>query len=130
MEELIYSTVYQILEMIISLVFLWIGNNACEQLKKYLNTETKRNLAKDTVAFVEQIYKTLHGEDKKNKAVEKLVKELNDRGINWTTEEIDTLIESAVGSLNQGLKQEKTETAKNQYVEEVAAVLKGVSNND
>ena len=127
MEELMYSTVYQIFELIISIVFLYIGNQAYAQLKKYLNTETKRNLAKDTVAFVEQIYKTIHGEDKKNKAIEKMVKELNDRGIPYTAEEIDGLIEAAVGAFNQGLKTIKAKSEDNKYIEEVTAVLKGVN---
>ena len=64
------------------------------------NTKEKREVAKIVVLAVEQIFKTLHGPDKFDKALEFLLKLLSERGIPITETEAKTLIEAAVGEFN------------------------------
>ena len=138
MQEILFTTVHEILELIIYLVFLYLANQLRVVATKTLNTEVKRNLAADAVAFVEQVYKTLHGQDKKNEALKKLSNDLNAAGIPYSVEELDELIEAAVGAFNQVFKKDTEQPLlpettvnntvvgeANNYTEAVALALTG-----
>ena len=71
---------------------------------KYLDTDTKRTLAKVVVQFVEQAYKDLHGEEKLNAALVVLADMLQEKNINATELEMKVLIEAAVGEFNEVFK--------------------------
>lgn len=126
MEEFLYSSIYEILILIIAVVFTYLGNLVRKAVVNYLNTDTKKELAKIAVYAVEQTFKALHGADKKNEAIKKLTTELNNKGIPYNDNEIDDLIEAAVLNFNNGLKNKVENTTTNEYVERVAAVLEGV----
>lgn len=79
---------------------------------KYINSETKQNVAKTVVQAVEQIYKDLHGEDKLNKAMETMAAMLGEQGITVTDLEMRMLLESAVGEFNNVFSGKKTTTKK------------------
>lgn len=68
---------------------------------KYLDTNTKRTLAKVVVQFVEQAYKHLHGEDKLNAALAALSDLLAEKKIYATEAEMKVLIEAAVAEFNE-----------------------------
>lgn len=71
---------------------------------KYLDTNTKRTLAKVVVQFVEQAYKHLHGEDKLNAALDTLADLLAEKKIYATEVEMRVLIEAAVAEFNEVFK--------------------------
>lgn len=71
---------------------------------KYLDTDTKRTLAKVVVQFVEQAYKDLHGEEKLDAALVVLADMLQEKNINATELEMKVLIEAAVGEFNEVFK--------------------------
>ena len=83
---------------------------------KYLDTDTKRTLAKVVVQFVEQAYKDLHGEAKLNAALAVLADMLRDKKINATELEMQVLIEAAVAEFNEAFKKPvDSEEAKASY---------------
>lgn len=71
-----------------------------KQLKKYITDKTKKDVVKTCVKAVEQLYKDLHGEEKKQKAVESITAMLAEKGITITELEINLLIEAAVAEFN------------------------------
>ena len=71
---------------------------------RYLDTDTKRTLAKVVVQFVEQAYKDLHGEEKLNAALAVLSDMLKDKKINATELEMQVMIEAAVAEFNETFK--------------------------
>ena len=71
---------------------------------KYLDTDTKRTLAKVVVQFVEQVYTELHGDDKLNTAVAVLADMLAEKGIHTSEAEMYVLIEAAVAEFNEVFK--------------------------
>jgi len=68
---------------------------------KYLDTDTKRNLAKVVVRFVEQVYKDLHGEEKLNASLSVLSDMLKEKKIRASEAEMLVLIEAAVAEFNE-----------------------------
>ena len=89
---------------------------------QYVNTETKQKIVSDVVYYTEQVFKTLHGKEKLEKAKSTLITMLNDKGINFTEEELNVLIESAVNQLNlaQGSLTSTTTTETSETVEEIS----------
>lgn len=71
---------------------------------KYLDTDTKRTLAKVVVQFVEQAYKDLHGEEKLSAALATLSELLAEKKIYATETEMKVLIEAAVAEFNEVFK--------------------------
>jgi hypothetical protein len=70
--------------------------------------EKIEQLVKDCVKAVEQIYKDIHGDDKKAQCENHIVQLLYEYGITITQTELDIMIESAVQELNKTLKEDKT----------------------
>lgn len=66
-----------------------------------LDGETKVKIAKTVVAFVEQVWKDLHGQDKLWKALDKARELLAKKGIAFDAEEMEILIEAAVAEFNE-----------------------------
>ena len=77
----------------------------------YLDTDTKRTLAKIVVQFVEQTCKTLHGKEKLNAALTTLSELLAQKHITATVSEMRILLESAVAEFNQVFHKNPTPTA-------------------
>lgn len=73
---------------------------------KYLDTDTKRTLAKVVVQFVEQTYKDLHGEEKLSAALVTLSGLLAEKKIKATDTEMRIMIEAAVAEFNEVFKKE------------------------
>ena len=69
-----------------------------------LDAETKAKVAKTVVAFVEQVWKDLHGQDKLLKALEKARELLGKKGITFDADEMMVLIEAAVAEFNEVFK--------------------------
>ncbi len=96
----IYTYGPTILLAILTAVFGVLGYGAKRIYINHINDETKRSIAVATVKFVEQVWKTLHGADKLNKALETAETLLKKKGITFDAEEMKVLIEAAVGEFN------------------------------
>lgn len=114
--EFIQEYGLQIAYTLLTAIAAWIGSIIAKYYKKWVNTREKKELAKIAVTAVEQIYKTLHGEEKFNKAYEALSEMLAEHGIQITDLEIRMLIEAAVGEANKAF--ERSIAAEEQPVED------------
>lgn len=74
---------------------------------RYLTDENKRNAAETAMAYIEQVYKNLHGEEKMQKALEAAEVLLSKIGITFDADEMRILIEAAVCAFNAGKKSDK-----------------------
>ena len=83
-----------------------------------LDSEIKLKIAKTVVAFVEQVWKDLHGRDKLYKALAKARELLLKKGIAFDSEEMEVLIEAALAEFNEVFRKpaEKQKTAVNNCV--------------
>lgn len=70
-------------------------------VKNILNDQTKWEIARICVQFVEQVYKDLHGADKFYAALDRAAKLLQEKGIEFSATEMETLIEAAVAEFNE-----------------------------
>lgn len=94
----------QILMMLLT-AFLGSLGYACKQLyARHINDDTKRAIARTVVQFVEQVWFTLRGPEKLNKALETAEAMLKKKGIDWDAEEMMVLIEAAVAEFNEAFK--------------------------
>lgn len=96
-----------LLEIIVAIltgVASFIGIKIKKVYEDHVNTKTKKDVVETTVKYVEQVYKDIHGEEKLNKAKEKALEWLNEKGISVSDTELEILIEAAVNGFNNGLK--------------------------
>lgn len=85
----------------ICLAFIgWLGVVAKGLATRYINTDTKRAVAKTAMLAVEQLYKDIHGPEKMQKALLIASGMLEEQGIHITTNELKMLIEAALGEFN------------------------------
>ena len=88
------------IQQIILAVFLalaaFLGAQAKNLYRKYVNTEVKQAVVKNAVLFVEQTCRDIHGHDKLVAAMEKASEILAEYGISISETELVTMIESAV----------------------------------
>ena len=97
--DLLQNYLFEILATIITAIASFIGLTIKNAYTKYINTKTKKEIVKDTVNYVEQVFKNIHGEEKLNKAKEKALEWLKQKGIKISETELEILIESAVKEL-------------------------------
>ncbi len=96
-----YGTV--ILYTVLTAIAGFIGTQLKKLYEKYITDKTKKDVVKTCVRAVEQLYKDLHGEEKKQKAVESITAMLSEKGITITELEINLLIEATVSEFNISL---------------------------
>jgi len=102
--EIINTYGAEILGTLLVTLFGIFGMVARNLAAKYLDTDTKRTLARVVVQFIEQTYKNLHGEDKLNAALSVLADLLREKKIYATELEMKVLIEAAVAEFNSVFK--------------------------
>lgn len=90
----------QVIQIVVTIIFGVLGIVIRRLMTQYINTDTKRVLARDVVRAVEQIYKDLHGEDKMAQALNYMADMLAEYGIHITGAEMRMLLEAAVGEFN------------------------------
>ena len=71
------------------------------KISKKLDTQTKQEVARATVEYVEQVYQALGGAEKLQKAIEQARLILQEKGISITEVELKMLLESAVYGMNK-----------------------------
>lgn len=89
-----------ILYTVLTAIAGFIGAQLKKLYEKHITDKTKKDVVKTCVRAVEQLYKDLHGEEKKQKAVESITAMLAEKGITITELEINLLIEAAVSEFN------------------------------
>lgn len=97
MKEIIMEYLPKILEYVIIIIAGILANKA----KKLINTDIKKAIVRDTVKYVEQVFRDVHGTEKLDAAKDKAVALLREKGIKISDEEIIVLIESAVSEMNK-----------------------------
>ena len=97
--EMLQNYLFEILATVITAVASFIGIRIKNAYTKYVDTKTKKEIVKDTVSYVEQVFKDIHGTEKLEKAKEKALEWFNEKGIKISETELEILIESAVKSL-------------------------------
>lgn len=102
--EFINTFGMEILGVVLTAIFGYIGMVVKAALTKWLDNDTKRSVAKTVVQFVEQVYKDLHGEEKLYKALEAAAEMLHDQGVEATHSEMLKLIEAAVAEFNAAFR--------------------------
>ncbi len=95
--EPIIETILAIITGIIS----FIGLKLKKLYEEKINNETIKKIVTDTVKYVEQITKdiSITSENKKQKAKDKIIEWLNEKGLSVSDTQLDILIESAVNGL-------------------------------
>lgn len=126
----------EILYTVIIAIFGYLGMQAKALYEKYINTKEKQAVAETVCKAVEQIYKDLNGDEKKQIALSNISAMLAEKGISITELEMEMLIESACYGFKKGTEQpllnetttnDNLITEANNYTEAVAAALKEVS---
>ena len=95
------DVIMNILPIVLGTIGTFILGLIKAKYTEYINTDTKKEIAMLTVRYVEQVFKTLHGEEKLNKAKSAFVKMLNEKGIKISDDEINMLLEAAVHQMNE-----------------------------
>lgn len=108
-EYFIYCYGTQILTAILCAIFGCLGYAVKNAYAAHVDDDTKRAIARVVVQFVEQAWKELHGAEKLKKALETAESWLEKKKIRFDAEEMEILIEAAVGEFNQVFQ--KSETA-------------------
>lgn len=84
----------------ITAIFAFLGTALKKIVEDFVKDKEKKDIVKNVVKSVEQMYKNLHGTDKLDKAIENASKMLSQKGIDITDLELMTLIESALCEFN------------------------------
>ena len=101
MNEFVSQYGTMILYAVLTATAGFLGTQLKKMYEKYINDKTKKAVVETCVKAVEQLYKDLDGESKKDKAIESIVDMLEEKGILITELEIEMLIESAVAEFNK-----------------------------
>ena len=102
--EFLQPYLTEILGTIFLAVATFIGTSIKKLYKDYINTKTKKEIVECTVKYVDQVFKELHGQEKFDKAVEKSLEWMNEKGINISQTELEILIEASVNEFKKALK--------------------------
>lgn len=103
-EYFIYNYGMELIGLLLATILGCLGNAARNIYREHVNDDTKRAIAKACAAFVEQAWKTLHGEEKLQKALETARAMLVKKGIAFDPDEMMVLIEAAVAEFNEAFK--------------------------
>lgn len=97
--EILQNYGIEILMTIITALTSFVGITIKNAYTKYVDTQTKKEIVKSTVSYIEQVYYAMNGEDKLAKAKQKALEWLNQKGLKISETELEILIESAVNGL-------------------------------
>ncbi len=96
-----------LIEILLCALFGYLGVKA-RAWCRLTATREKEAIARVVVAAVEQIYRDLHGEDKRNATLAHVTQLLRERGIAISAEEATLLIEAAVAEFNRAFSKDTT----------------------
>nr|DAW28795.1 MAG TPA: holin [Caudoviricetes sp.] len=101
MNEIITTYGLEIVKAIVVAIFGYVGIVLKNLAAKYVTSETIKKVVQTTVAYVEQVYKDIHGDDKLAVALRTASEILANKGIAVTDTELRATIEAAVEELNR-----------------------------
>lgn len=104
MSENLTQFINAIMPYVITIVTALLGYVSVvikNKISKKLDTQTKQEVARATVEYVEQVYQALGGAEKLQKAIEQARLILQEKGISITEVELKMLLESAVYGMNR-----------------------------
>lgn len=90
----------QVILILLLALAAWLGTQAKNLYKKYVNTKMKQAVCRTAVRFVEQVYKDIHGPEKLKRAMIKASELLAEQGIDISDTELVAMIEAAVNEFN------------------------------
>lgn len=105
MPEVLTSAIGIILTALATLLATWfsvLGSQLKAKYNEKVNTQIKKDVVDTTVAWVQQMYYALDGDEKLSRAMSRASELLTEKGIPVTDVELRTLIESAVYGLKKG----------------------------
>ncbi len=117
MKEAIVEIIAKALPDIISVIMLFVLTFIVKKTKTIVNTDVKKSVVADTVKYVEQIYKDIHGDEKVEKCKDKVIELLAEQGIKISDSELSVLIESAVQEMNTKPVLDFVEALKNKHTD-------------
>ncbi len=117
MKETIVEIIAKALPDIISVAMLFVLTFIVKKTKTIVNTDVKKSVVADTVKYVEQIYKDIHGDEKVEKCKDKVIELLAEQGIKISDSELSVLIESAVQEMNKKPVLDFVEALKNKQTD-------------
>ena len=112
-QELLQQVISILVPALATLMAGWftvLGTKLKKVYEEKAKSEVAKSVVKDTVSFVQQVYKDLEGPEKLKKAIEQAQEILASKGIVISEAEINMLIESSVYGIKQGLLSSSCET--------------------
>ena len=103
-EYFVYCYGDQFVGLILCAIFGCLGYAVKRLYAAYVNDDAKRAVAKAAAAFVEQVWKDIHGTEKLRKALETAEILLKKKHIPFDAEEMEVLIEAAVAEFNEAFR--------------------------
>lgn len=94
-----WEILFPILATTLTTILSYIGLRLKAIYEKHVDTKIKEDVIKNTVQYVEQVFGTLKGSEKLEKAKATALDWLNEKGITISDAELTILIESAVKAL-------------------------------
>lgn len=91
----------EIISTILTALAGYIGLGCKRLYNKYINDKIKQDVVFTCVKAIEQLYKDIHGEEKKQLCLEYISEVLGEKGIKVGEVELEVLIESAVQEFNK-----------------------------
>ena len=104
MDETLTNLINTLMPYVITIVTALLGYVSVSiknKINQKLDTQQKQQLAQITVDYVQQVYNTLRGEEKLNKAMEQATQLFEQKGIKITEVELRMLLEAAVYGNNK-----------------------------
>lgn len=117
-QELFTALVPYIITIVTAIVGYWAAQLK-SRLDQKLDTEVKKQVVEDTVKYVQQVYETLAGPEKLQKAIQTASEWLQEKNIKVTEAELTVLIESTIKAAKDGWYSTPVETLPETIVEEV-----------
>lgn len=109
LETIIATYGNPLIGLLLALVFGALGVIAKRLFTKHIDTPVKQAVARTAAAFVEQIWKDIHGPEKLQKALETAEVLLKKKGVDFDAEEMKILIEAAVAEFNNAFAKPLTQ---------------------
>ena len=111
MQTLMNDYLVQIMTVLLLALFAFLGTQAKNLYKKYVNTAVKQSVCRTAVRFVEQVYKDLHGPEKLKAAMAKASEILAGYGIEISDAELVAMLEAAVNEFNNSFHKKTLEAS-------------------
>ncbi len=101
LKDILPELLLPVAELLLCTLFGYLGIKLRALYVRTVNNREKEAVARTVVGAVEQLCRDLHGKDKLNAALDRMIALLSARSISVTVEEATLLLESAVAEFNR-----------------------------